>query len=53
LFHALSKAGGPLAQVLIDSTAVRAHRCAGGAKGGSKIKRSGVRAVAARRKSMR
>jgi len=53
LFHALSKAGGPPAQVLIDSTAVRAHRCASGAKGGSKTRRSGVRAAAARQKSMR
>ncbi len=53
LFHALSKAGGPPEQVLIDSTAVRAHRCASGAKGGSKTRRSGVRAAAARQKSMR
>jgi transposase len=53
LFRALSKAGGPAAQVLIDSTAVRAHRCASGGKGGSKTRRSGVRAAAARRKSMR
>ncbi len=53
LFHALSKAGGPPAQVLIDSTAVRAHRCAAGGKGGSKTRRSGARAADGRRKSMR
>ncbi len=53
LFRALSKAGGPAAQVLIDSTAVRAHRCAAGGKGGRKIRRSGVRAAGAQQKSMR
>lgn len=40
IFHALSSAGGPPAQVLIDSSAVKAHRCASGGKGGSKIRRS-------------
>ena len=35
IFHALATAGGPPAQVLIDSTAVKAHRCAAGGKGGS------------------
>lgn len=34
VFHALASAGGPPAQVLIDSSAVKAHRCASGAKGG-------------------
>ena len=53
LFHALSKAGGPPAQVLIDSTAVRAHRCAAGGKGGRKIRPLGARAADARQKSMR
>lgn len=46
IFHALSAAGGPLAQVLIDSSAVKAHRCASGGKGGSAPKRSGARAAA-------
>ena len=32
LFEALASAGGPPAQVLIDSSAVKAHRCASGAK---------------------
>jgi transposase len=39
IFHALASAGGPPAQVLIDSSAVRAHRCASGGKGGSRIRR--------------
>src|SRR3954470_21405385 len=36
LFRALAQAGGPLAQVLIDSSAVKAHRSAAGGKGGRK-----------------
>ncbi len=28
VFHALASAGGPPAELLIDSTAVKAHRCA-------------------------
>ena len=35
IFHALASAGGPPAEVLIDSSAVKAHRCASGGKGGS------------------
>ncbi len=35
IFHALASAGGPPAEFLIDSSAVKAHRCASGAKGGS------------------
>ena len=35
VFHALASAGGPSAAVLIDSSAVKAHRCASGGKGGS------------------
>ncbi len=34
LFETLARAGGPPSQVLIDSTAVKAHRCAAGGKGG-------------------
>jgi hypothetical protein len=33
------------AQVLIDSSAVKAHRCASGGKGGSATRRSGARAA--------
>jgi transposase len=42
IFHALASAGGPPAAVLIDSSAVKAHRCASGGKGGSAISRSAV-----------
>ncbi len=47
MFHALASAGGPPAQVLIDSSAVKAHRCAAGEKGGA---RSGDRPLAWRQK---
>ncbi|WP_306891567.1 IS5 family transposase [Ancylobacter amanitiformis] len=36
LFHALASAGGPPVQVLIDSSAVKAHRSASGGKGGKR-----------------
>ncbi|MGR7996924.1 IS5 family transposase [Xanthobacter sp. ZOL 2024] len=36
LFQALAGAGGPPAQVLIDSSAVKAHRSASGGKGGKR-----------------
>ena len=52
LFYALAQAGGPPAQVLIDSSAVKAHRSASGGKGGSTIRRSGVRAEDGPPKSM-
>jgi transposase len=45
IFYALASTGGPPAQVLIDSSAVKAHRCASGGKGGSKIRRSAGRAA--------
>lgn len=51
MFHALAGAGGPPAELLIDSLAVEAHRCASGGKGGSAIRRLAGRAVAGRRKS--
>src|SRR5476651_1772358 len=53
IFHALSSTGGPPAEVLIDSSAVKAHRCASGGKGGRKIRRSAGPAVGGRRKSTR
>ena len=53
LFHALAGAGAPPAQVLIDSSAVKAHRSASGGKGGSATRRSAVRAEAARPRSTR
>jgi transposase len=53
LFEALASAGGPPAQVLIDSSAVKAHRCASGAKGGSRAKRLAARGVGERPRSTR
>jgi transposase len=40
LFDALAAAGGPPAALLLDSTHVKAHRCATGGKGGSPSRRS-------------
>ena len=51
LFQALAQAGGPPVQVLIDSSAVKAHRSASGGKGGRKIRRSAAPVAAARLKS--
>ncbi len=51
LFHVLAQAGGPPAQVLIDSSAVMAHHCASGGQGGSAPKPSGARVVGARPRS--
>jgi transposase len=53
IFHALASAGGPPAVVLIDSSAVKAHRCASGGKGGSLPRRSATLAVGEPRKSTR
>ena len=40
MFVALASAGGPPAEVLIDSTHMKAHRSAAGGKGGRKIRPS-------------
>ena len=53
IFHALASAGGPPAEVLIDSSAVKAHRCAAGAKGGNSRRRSAGPAAGGPRKSTR
>jgi transposase len=53
LFETLAQAGGPPSHVLIDSSAVKAHRSAAGGKGGSKIRRSGARAAGVRPRSTR
>ena len=45
IFHALASSGGPPAEVLIDSSAVKAHRCASGGKGGSAARPSAGRAA--------
>ena len=52
VFHALASAGGPPAEVLIDSSAVRAHRCASGGKGGRRTRRSAARAAGGPQRSM-
>ena len=51
LFQALAQAGGPPPQVLIDSSAVKAHRSASGAKGGSGTRPSAAPAEAGRQRS--
>jgi len=53
VFEALAAAGGPPAQVLIDSTHVKAHRSAAGGKGGLTLKPSGPHAAAATPSSTR
>lgn len=54
IFEALVERSDPPGLAMIDSSAVKAHRSANGArKGGRKIKPSVVRAAGARRKSMR
>jgi transposase len=52
IFHALAAVGGPPAQVLIDSSAVKAHRCASGGKGGNKSRPLAARVAVEPRKSM-
>ena len=51
IFQALASAGGSPAQVLIDSSAVKAHRCAAGGKGGNGRRRLVARVAVAPRKS--
>jgi transposase len=53
IFAALAGSGDPPALVMIDSSAVKAHRSAAGAKGGRRDKPLAARAAAERRKSMR
>ena len=52
IFRALVSADGTPAQVLIDSSAVKAHRCAAGGKGGNGRRRLVARVAVAPRKSM-
>ena len=53
VFETLSRAGGPSAVLLLDSTHAKAHRCAGGGKGGPRRRPSGARAADARPRSTR
>ena len=52
IFRALAAAGGPPAEVLIESSAVKAHRCASGGKGGSAIRPSVAHVVDEQPESM-
>ncbi len=52
VFYVLASAGGPPAQVLIDSSAVKAHRCASGGKGGNSGRPLAGRAVGGPPRSM-
>lgn len=51
VFHALAAAGGSPVAILIASSAVKAHRCAAGGKGGSKSRRSAAREAGVRPRS--
>ena len=53
IFEALAKPGKDPVVLSLDSTSIKAHRCASGGKGGSTIKQSAARAEAGRQKSMR
>ena len=52
MFERLAASGEVPDELMLDSTHVKAHRSAAGAKGGSGRKRSGSRAAAARPKSI-
>ena len=53
IFEALAKPGKDSVALSLDSTLIKAHRCASGGKGGSTIRPSADRAEAAQQKSMR
>ena len=53
MFAAVTGSTGAIGTAAIDSSHVKAHRCAAGGKGGHSSRRSGVRAAAARQRSTR
>ena len=53
IFEALAKPGKDAVALSLNSTSIKAHRCASSGKGGSTIRQSAARAEAARQKSMR
>jgi len=53
IFFALTGSTGRIGTMSIDSTHIKAHRSADGAKGGTSTMRSAARAVGARQKSTR
>jgi transposase len=52
LFEALANLGKDAVKLSLDSTSIKAHRCAAGGKGGSTRRRSVIRAAVAPQKSM-
>ena len=52
MLDALAEGGGNDAIQMVDSTSIRAHHCAAGARGGLKTRLLAARAVALRPKSM-
>lgn len=52
IFEALAKPGKGAAVLSLDSTSVKAHRCASGGKGGTPIRPSAARVAGGRPKSM-
>ena len=53
IFYALTGSTGRIGTMAIDSTHIKAHRSAAGAKGGTSTTRSAARAADARQKSTR
>ena len=53
IFEALAKPGKDAVVLSLDSTSIKAHRCASGGKGGSIIRPSAGRGAVVRQKSMR
>jgi transposase len=52
MFEALAQLGKDAVALSLDSTSIKAHRCASGGKGGNAPKPSADRVAGARRKSM-
>ncbi len=53
IFKALAQLGKDAVTLSLDSTSIKAHRCAAGGKGGNTHRRLAIRAAVAPRKSMR
>jgi transposase len=53
IFQALARLAKDAIALSLDSTSIKAHRCASGGKGGNIRRRSAVRVAVAPRKSMR
>ena len=53
IFYTLTGSGGVVSSAAVDTTHIKVHRSAGGAKGGPSATRSAARAAAAPARSMR